>query len=376
MLSLYIHTPFCVRKCPYCGFYSTCYSEQSADDYVAALRKEAAGYCSDFSCQLFNTVYIGGGTPTVLSNEQSAEIMCLIKDYFNVTEDAEFTIEANPNSVGKQSLSQWRRLGANRISLGMQSFSDRILQNLGRLHTVDQAVDAFRLARRAGFTNIGIDLIYGVPDQTKAQWGESLATATRLAPEHISLYSLSLDEGSVFKREADSGKYTLPDDELVIGMYEYAVSKLFEAGYARYEISNFALPGFECRHNMNYWERGEYLGLGPSASSFVGGRRFDNISDHEEYARRLAKGQSAVVDCEYITPEQAARERLLLGLRTSRGVDLRRFHDEQGDNSFRRLQASMTPLSDAGLIRIIDGQVRLTDRGALLCNEALARLSV
>lgn len=376
MLSLYIHTPFCVRKCLYCGFYSTPYSEQRAEDYVVALRNEASAYRSDFSRRLFSTVYIGGGTPTVLSNEQSAKVMCLIKDCFSVAENAEVTVEANPNSAAQQGLSQWLRLGVNRLSLGIQSFSDRILQNLGRLHTADQAVDAFRSARCAGFTNIGIDLIYGVPGQTMAQWGESLAAATRLTPEHISLYSLSLDEGSALKRRADSGTYALPDDELVIGMYEYAVSMLFDAGYARYEISNFALPGFECRHNMNYWERGEYLGLGPGASSFVAGRRFDNISDHEEYARRLARRRSVIVDCEEVTTEQAARERLLLGLRTSRGVDLCRFHDEQGSNSFRRLQASLPPLSAAGLIRIIDGRVRLTDRGALLCNEVLARLTV
>ena len=376
MLSLYIHTPFCVRKCPYCGFYSTLYSEQRAEDYVAALRNEALGYRSDFSRRLFSTVYIGGGTPTVLSNEQSARVMRLIKDCFNVTEDAEFTVEANPHSAAQEGLSQWQRLGVNRLSLGIQSFSDRVLQKLGRLHTADQAVDAFRSARSAGFTNIGIDLIYGAPGQTMAQWGGSLAAATRLTPEHISLYSLSLDEGSAFKRKADSGTYALPDDELVIGMYEHAVSTLFDAGYARYEISNFALPGFECRHNMNYWERGEYLGLGPGASSYVAGKRFDNIPDHEEYARRLARGQSAIVDCEEVTAEQAARERLLLGLRTSRGVDLRRFHDEQGNNSFRRLQASLPALSDAGLIRIIDGRMRLTDRGSLLCNEVLTRLAV
>lgn len=376
MLSLYIHIPFCVRKCPYCGFYSTRYALQSADDFVVALGKEASRYGPDFSNRVFQTIYIGGGTPTVLSREQSLGIIKVIKNHFQQAAEAEFTIEANPNSVTKQSLSLWRSLGVNRLSLGIQSFSDDVLQKLGRLHTGGQAVDAFRLARSVGFRNIGIDLIYGIPGQTKEQWEETLTKAIELAPEHVSIYSLSLDGESEFKHQADLGKFVLPDDEVTAGRYEYAVSTLRDSGYSRYELSNFSLPGFECRHNMNYWEQGEYLGLGPSASSFISGRRFNTVSDHEEYARRLEHDQPVVEDSEFLTREQSAHERLLLGLRTAQGVDLCRFRREFGDNSYNRLQVTLGPLSDAGLLLIRDGQVRLTDRGILLCNEALARLSV
>ncbi len=376
MLSLYIHIPFCVGKCPYCGFYSTRYSKQSADDYVAALRKEASGCYRDFEKRSFQSVYFGGGTPTVLSNDQLSGIADVIKEHFQLADSAEFTVEANPNSTTRQNLSLFRELGVNRLSLGIQSFSDAVLYKLGRLHTAKQAVDAFQSARSEGFYNIGIDLIYGVPGQTREQWEETMATAIELAPQHVSIYSLSLDEGSQLKEQADSGQFFLPDDEVAAERYEYSVSTLHDSGYFRYELSNFSLPGFECRHNMNYWAQGEYLGLGPGASSFISGRRFHTISDHEEYARRLAHGQPVVAGSESLTMQQSAQERLLLGLRTSRGVDLRGFLQEFGHSSFNRLQATLEPLSDVGLLVIRDGHVRLTDQGILLCNEALARLSV
>ncbi len=376
MLSLYIHIPFCVRKCPYCGFYSTPYSLQSADDYIAALGKEALRYKPFFNGRVFQTIYIGGGTPTLLSRGQSSGIIKVINDHFQQAEAAEFTIEANPSSVTKQNLSFWRSLGVNRLSLGVQSFSDEVLQGLGRLHTGAQVMDAFRLSRSLGFQNIGIDLIYGVPGQTKKQWEETLAVAIKLVPEHISIYGLSLDAESVFKLLADSGKFMLPNDEQSAEKYEYAASVLLDSGYLRYELSNFSLPGLECRHNMNYWDQGEYLGLGPSAASLIAGRRFRNVSDHEEYAERLANDLTVVEDNEILTIEQSAYERLMLGLRTARGVDLCRFHQEFGDNCFNRLQVTLGPLCDAGLLVIQNGYVSLTARGILLTNEALMRLSV
>lgn len=376
MLSLYIHIPFCVRKCPYCGFYSTQYSLESADNYIVALSREALRYKPDFTNRVFQTIYIGGGTPTTLSHGQCLGILKIIKDHFHQAEGVEFTIEANPNSVTMQSLSLWKSLGVNRLSLGVQSFSDDVLHELGRLHTGSQAVDAFLLSRNAGFRNISIDLIYGVPGQTWGKWEETIALATELAPEHISIYCLSLDGESEFKRRADSGKFVLLDDVVTAEMYEYAVSALRDSGYFRYELSNFSLPGLECRHNMNYWEQGEYLGLGPSASSFISQRRFHTVSDYEEYARRLAGDLPIVDNSEILTMEQSAYERLMLGLRTAHGVDLHRFHKEFGDKIFNRFQETLGPLNNAGLLRIQNGQVSLTDRGIMLCNEALMRISV
>ena len=213
-------------------------------------------------------------------------------------------------------------------------------------------------------------------DKLSTHWEETLDAAIALRPEHVSAYSLSLDEGSQFLREAEAGRLTMPVDEVIAAMYERAVIKLNKEGYERYEISNFTLPGHECRHNMNYWDRGEYLGLGPGAWSFISGRRYANISDTTEYAQRLSNGLSAVDARETIGPESSARETIFLGLRTMKGLDLRRFEQEYGADLLRRLEKNAAPLRDAGLLRMTEGRLRFTDRGILLSNEALARLSV
>lgn len=375
MLSLYIHIPFCVRKCRYCGFYSTTYSPGRVDEFMSGLIREAAMYRDDFSHRSFSSIYIGGGTPTVLSSDQLGLLVRVIREHFPIDDGIEFTVEANPNTVTSEKLSLLLDLGVNRLSLGIQSFSDDILQTLGRLHTGEQAADAFRLARCMGFRNIGIDLIYGIPEQTETHWEETLDAAIALKPEHVSAYSLSLDHGSQFMREAQTGAFTMPDDEVVAAMYERAVRTLNNARYGHYEISNFSLPGYECRHNMNYWDRGEYLGLGPGAWSFISGRRYSNISDTTEYSQRMSTGRSAVDAQETIGPESSAMETILLGLRTMKGLDLLRFEMEYGSGFLRRLQSNAVPLRDAGLLCVTNGRLRLTERGILLSDEALARLS-
>jgi oxygen-independent coproporphyrinogen-3 oxidase len=376
MLSLYIHIPFCVKKCRYCGFYSTSYSPGRADEFLSGLIHEAEMYRNDFSHQPFSSIYIGGGTPTVLSPAQFGLLIKVIREHFPIDDNVEFSVEANPNTATSEKLSFLLAQGVNRLSLGVQSFSDEVLQTLGRLHTGEQASDAFRLAKIAGFRNIGVDLIYGIPGQTAAHWEETLDAAITLKPEHISAYSLSLDDGSLFLREAEAGRFTMPVDEVMAAMYERAVMKLDNAGYGRYEISNFTLPGHECRHNMNYWDRGEYLGLGPGAWSFISGRRYANISDTTEYAQRLSNGGSAVDAQETIGPELSAGEMIFLGLRTMKGLDLLRFEQEYGADLLRRLEKNAAPLTDAGLLCMTEGRLRFTDRGILLSNEALARLSV
>ena len=374
MLSLYIHIPYCVRKCLYCGFYSTQYDSKHADAFIIALAREAAGRRENTRHRVIHTIYIGGGTPTVLSCEQAAKILDIIREHFHVSPDVEFTLEANPNTVTEKILDTWQQGGVNRLSLGVQSFSDEVLRTLGRLHTADQAEDAFRLARRAGFRNIGIDIIYGIPGQVMPQWEATMDRTIRCRPEHISAYSLSLDVGSQFSEEAAVGTFELPDDDCVADMYEHAVTALGNAGYGRYEISNFTLPGFECRHNMNYWERGEYLGLGPGAWSFLTGTRSRTIADTEEYTRRLISGESAVIETETPGPEQASQETILLNFRTMNGMDLRRYRRDFGPRVWSQLEGAMAPLIAAGLLRVKDGRARLTDRGIMLSNEALSRL--
>jgi len=376
MLSLYVHVPYCVGKCLYCGFYSTLYSPQGADEFLSALNVEAGLCQKNISNRHIDSIYIGGGTPTVLSLVQLERLINIIKLYFPFDDLAEFTVEVNPNTVTEKGLSFLLEQGVNRLSLGIQSFSDKALSALGRLHTVEQAEDAFRHARSAGFKNISIDLIYGIPGQTKAQWQETVDAAIALKPEHISAYSLSLDEGSQFMLLAKMKKFALPEDEVTAEMYERAVSILSRAGYQRYEVSNFSLPGFECRHNQNYWDRGEYLGLGPGASSFLAGKRYDNIADTSEYVRRLSRGLPAIENEETVGGDSAARETILLGLRTARGVDLARFQREHGTEFLKRLEKNIGSLEAAGLLLVMEVHLKLTDRGFLLSDAAITRLCV
>jgi putative oxygen-independent coproporphyrinogen III oxidase len=375
MLSLYIHIPFCVKKCLYCGYYSTRYTQTSADAFITALRREAAGYHNEYGELAFQSVYIGGGTPTVFSHGQIRRLGDIISDLFSVSESAEFTVEANPNTVSERNLEAWREIGANRLSLGVQSFSDDVLGILGRLHTAGQAMSAFRLARNSGFGTVGMDLIYGVPGQTMLQWKATLEAAIHCRPDHLSAYSLSIDDGSLFRQELEAGRFPAPDEDMAADMYECTAAMLARAGYRRYEISNFALPGSECKHNLNYWGRGEYLGLGPAAWSFVRGRRYHNIADSGEYAKRMGAGISALAGSEVPGQEQASRETLLLSLRTMKGLDLDSFRKEYGSVMSQSLEAAMAPLQSAGLILVHDGWATLSERGILLSNEALSRLS-
>lgn len=376
MISLYIHVPFCIGKCHYCGFYSTVYSVRQADDYIAALGLEAARHQHAFSLRTFESVYLGGGTPTVLSSAQLKKLIGIIREYFQIAREAEFTVEANPNTVSGNTLVLLREEGINRLSLGIQSFSDEVLKTLGRLHDAEQAAEAFKQARIAGFTNIGIDLIYGVPGQTAADWNETLEKAVILEPDHISTYCLSLDEGSRLTQESKAGRFALLEDEHSADYYEHAVEYLHKAGYSRYEISNFCLPGFACRHNVNYWERGEYLGLGPGSWSFLEGRRSSTVSDAQEYSRRLQEGLPVIEEDEIAGPREAANESVMLSLRTAQGLDLVRFGLSFGNDALRRLEKNAAPLKRAGLIEVAQGKIRFTTRGFLLANESLARLAL
>lgn len=375
MLSLYIHIPFCVKKCLYCGFYSTPYSQEHADEFLLALQREAALYKDAFPGRVFDTIYIGGGTPTALSSDQFSSVLDVIGEHFHASDGAEFTVEANPNTVSEQKLDTFLERGVNRLSLGVQSFSDMVLGTLGRLHTAEEAMDAVKNGRKAGFRNIGIDLIYGIPGQTVSLWREDVERAIELRPEHISAYSLSLDEGTWFTREGAAGRFALPADETVAEMYEIAVSGLARSGYRRYEISNFSLPGFECCHNMNYWKRGEYLGLGPGAWSFISGKRCSNIPDVREYNQRLSAGSSPVGYEEAVRPEQAAAETLMLGLRMEEGIELSRFEQEYGRHAADRLAKKAELLGSTGLVSLSSGRVRLTGRGILLSDDVIGRLS-
>jgi oxygen-independent coproporphyrinogen-3 oxidase len=352
------------------------YSYQQADKCIDALCLEVTEHKLFFNNRKFNSVYIGGGTPTTLAPGQLERIMRSLPESFNIASDAEYTLEVNPNTASRELFKMIREFGVNRLSLGVQSFEQPVLNALGRLHNAKDAAVAVEIARSAGFTNVGIDLIYGIPGQSVSQWTQTLETAVFIRPEHISAYCLSLDEGSRFMRAAKSGYFALPDDDYVVAMQDQIEVMLGIAGYGRYEISNYCLPGYHCKHNLNYWQRGEYLGIGPSAWSFIEGKRYRTIADVKAYSERLNVGLSVREHEESIDSRQALSETLMLGLRMTDGVDLASFGRMFGDNALTKLGRNAGLMVSAGLLHMDAGRISLTKRGFLLADEVLARLDL
>ncbi len=321
------------------------------------------------------TVYVGGGTPTALSVGQLSFLFeKILRRAGCVTPETEVTIEANPGTVSRSLFDVLRSLGATRLSIGVQSFSEEILAFLGRVHRADDARQAVAMARAAGFANIGLDLMYAVPGQTIDHWRATVDEAIAFGPEHLSLYSLSLDEGSRFSDDARLGKLVLPSDAAAAEMYVMAGDLLEQHGYERYELSNYARPGFACTHNLNYWSRGEYLGVGAGAWSFIDEVRSANISDVRGYIDRIERRATVRTFEERLGPAEAVSETVLLSLRTSSGVDLERFAASFGRASHASLLASIDRHRSSGLYEVVDGTLRLTRRGMLLADSAMEAL--
>lgn len=374
MLSIYIHIPFCVKKCRYCGFFSMPFDSGKAESFLSTLDQEMEQRSGILKRGPIGSIYIGGGTPTTLSAAQFSRLFDLVDVHCHPSSQTEITVEANPHTTAMGTLSLLKDRGVTRLSIGVQSFSDDILSTLGRAHTADEASLAVHAAREAGFRNISLDLIYGVPGQTGEVWQKTLESAVSLRPEHLSAYCLSLDEGSALRHEAAAGRLAMPDDELVASMYSNCIAYLSRMDYRQYEISNFSVPGHECRHNNNYWIRGEYLGFGPGAWSFIGTRRWANVADLNEYASRIASGITAEGTAEVLDRSQEAAEFLMLGLRRTAGIDLEQYRDRAGGEAVDALQRRLAELDDAALFRLQGRRLMLTERGLLLSNEALSRI--
>jgi len=317
---VYIHIPFCRKKCFYCDFPSFAGKEKYMEDYVAALCREITMQGALLPGKAV-TVYIGGGTPTTLPLKLLEKIIVQLRASFEIVNDNEFTIEVNPGTVTLAILERLHELGVNRLSIGVQSFNDNLLQRIGRVHTADTARYAVLMARQAGFANVSIDLMYGLPGQTLTILEESVMQAFELDLQHISIYGLQVEEDTVFFRQRDMGKLDLPDEDQVEQMYDYMVYVLPKHGYARYEISNFARPGFASRHNMSYWQNVPYVGLGAAAHSYYNGHRLANLQDISAYIAKLQKGEAVSFEEEIITSEISMEEFCFLALRTTKGID-------------------------------------------------------
>jgi oxygen-independent coproporphyrinogen-3 oxidase len=371
--ALYVHIPFCVAKCTYCSFNSYAALEHLHEVYVDALENEISLSAQERGPLEAPSVYIGGGTPTVLGPELLGRVVRACTDHFLVHVDAEITVEANPGTVDAMDLSSLHTLGVNRVSLGMQSFDDGALALLGRAHDAREAEAAYHLARQADFDNVNLDLIYGLPGQDLDQWDADLSKAITLRPEHLSLYCLTLEEKTPLARSISEGYVAVPDPDLAAKMYETAEVELARAGYVHYEISNWAVRGRECRHNLVYWHNEPYFGLGAGAHSFDEAFRYYNVLSPQEYVQRMARGGEAVAGREEIDRVTEMSETMILGLRLREGVSFSGFQERFSVTLNEVFADQMKELRDLGLVEVDGGAVRLTGRGRLLGNEVFER---
>ncbi|MCR5654220.1 MAG: radical SAM family heme chaperone HemW [Lachnospiraceae bacterium] len=372
-MELYVHIPFCVRKCKYCDFLSMPSDEATRMAYAKALEREITIRSKAFSDVTVETVYFGGGTPTVLPAELLCKLFNAIKTSFRVKEGAEITVEANPKTIDAAGLKKLYAGGFNRLSLGLQSVHDKELKLLGRIHTYEDFLDCFRAARAAGFENINVDLISSLPGQKKEAYEESLKTLISLRPTHISSYSLIIEEGTPFYEMYHDHPEKLPDEEAELAMYHMTRDVLSQNGYKRYEISNYCLPGYESRHNTGYWRRVPYLGLGLGASSFTDGKRHKNDTDITNYIKGMNEGDGEDVffkEYEELSLKDAMAEYLFLGLRMTTGVSVAEFCRQFGKELAVVYKTEIEKLTCEGLI-ILDNaadRLYLTDLGLDLAN--------
>ena len=371
-VGIYIHIPFCASKCAYCNFYSLASSDKLMPELQSAILQHIEEYAPHLDGYIIDTVYFGGGTPSYYGAGRLISIFNALKKHGHVLLDAEVTAEVNPGSITKEDLLKLRRAGFNRLSIGVQSASDVVLKNLGRQHSFADAEETVKNARQAGFTNISIDIILGLPSQDNDDWSETLTRAVALKPEHISCYGLKIEEGTQLYILKDSP--FLPDDDKQADMYLYAVEMLSRFGYKQYEISNFARKGFESRHNLKYWLGDEYIGFGPAAHSYIGQSRYSFVEDVEKYIDRVGSGQDSVVEySEEMSDFEKAGEYLTLRLRTMHGISEEEYYDIY-KLKMDFVLALLREYESNGWAIFKDGRWRFTPTGFLISNTLITEL--
>lgn len=378
---IYAHIPFCQSKCPYCSFVSYPGMDDSIkNNYMQALRRQAQALaCHPWSrARKFHSLFIGGGTPSSVAAAETAAFVEACLDAYDFTampgREPEVTLEANPNSINPDMLSQLRRAGVNRLSIGVQSFSDAMLRKIGRRHTVRAAVNAFEFARAAGFANINLDLMFGLPGQDLATWENSLQQAVALAPEHMSVYELTVEEGTPFAELARRKKLDLPPEEETLAMFEGAREILAAKGYRHYEISNYGRRGFACIHNINYWENGSYIGLGAGAVSCFSGVRIKSEENPVQFTQMINGGRVPFQEAEFLPLAARFRETVIMGLRMTAGVSVSRLEKQFGVGLQRYYGETLQGLLRQELLEEGAGRLRFTRKGLLLANRVMAQL--
>ena len=404
--ALYVHIPFCATKCPYCDFNTYAGIEPLMEPYLVALRTEIEIWGQLLAGPELQSIFFGGGTPSYLPVGSIDMLLDRVAAAFRLADGVEITLEANPDDLADEKLDSFMRAGINRLSLGVQSLDDGLLQVLGRRHSADDALGAYYAARQAGFGNVSIDLMYGLPGQTADQWGATLAATLAVEPSHISMYCLTLEGGTPMERGVAAGRLPQPDGDLAADMYLVAEAAAAAAGYRHYEISNWALPGMESRHNLAYWRNRPFLGVGPGAHSYIRGRRFHNLKSPREYIRRLdsrVRGNDVsraggvrrnkglvsnpslrdngdwldrvpvVEGVEAVDRRLEMAETMMMGLRIDTGIDSACFAARFGSPPAETYGAVISALADDGLLDVGGKAIRLTARGRLLGNEVFSR---
>ena len=378
-VGLYIHIPFCKQKCQYCDFKSYAGKEKFIDTYIRWLEFELKGVGEgnrlDYENNLddlavVKSIYIGGGTPSFIDGKYIEEILSIANEYYTVDDNAEITIEVNPGTVDKDKFETYLRSGINRISIGLQSTHNRLLKELGRIHTYQDFLNTYNLARNVGFKNINVDLMLGLPNQSLQDLEESLKEIIKLNPEHISVYSLIIEEGTPFYDKLEMNEIVLPDDELERKMYWVTKKELENAGYIHYEISNFAKPGFESKHNLSCWNQEEYIGFGVAAHSYTNDVRYSNIDSIEEYIKNYEEDNETdnFVFHEKQTKISKMKEFMMLGLRKIQGIRIQDFKNKFGENPIYLYRKELEKLVNEGLLEIDGDVIKLTNKGIDLAN--------
>lgn len=365
-IGVYVHIPFCKKKCDYCDFISYCNKDNLIDDYVQAVKAEIQ---SQNIKPEITTIYIGGGTPSYIDSKYIIEILEKIKEK-NVSSNAEITIEVNPGTVTKEKLEDYIKSGINRISIGLQTTNDELLKQIGRIHNFTQFLETYKLAKKVGFKNINVDLMLGLPNQRIKDLKESLEQIIKLKPKHISVYSLIVEDGTPIANKIEKGEMQLPDEELERNMYWFVKNTLELNGFIHYEISNFAKKGYESKHNLNCWNQKEYIGIGASAHSYRDITRYSNTENIEEYIENVNNGnfnRNKIIH-EVQKEDDAKKEFMLLGLRKIKGVDINQFKNKFGDNPIYLFRNELKKLTDERLLIIDNNNIRLTNKGLDLAN--------
>lgn len=368
-LGLYIHVPFCKAKCHYCDFNSFPGKDETIPGYFDALSREIENNAEALRDYSIKTVFIGGGTPSLVEPKYIYNLLKTCREYLSLEKGAEISIESNPGTLTYEKLFAYRTMGINRLSIGLQAYQNRLLRRLGRIHTNEEFLENYNLAKKVGFKNINVDLIFGIPSQTLKDWIETVEEIMKLEPVHLSCYSLKIEEDTEFGRQAETGELIPLEDETDREMYSFTIDMLKKNGFMQYEISNFSKAGFECRHNLIYWNAEEYVGIGAGAHSYFMGKRYNNIYNIEEYVSAVQNSRPVTENMQLIDKQEAMSEFMILGLRLTQGVSLSKFKAKFDKELFEIYGQNIDRLIKKELICLDNDFLRLTLRGLDLAND-------